>query len=28
VPDSGHTPQLEVPDTVASTLADWLARHF
>jgi len=28
LPGVGHTPQLEVPDTVASTLADWLGRHF
>jgi len=24
----GHTPQLEVPGTVASTMQDWLGRHF
>jgi pimeloyl-ACP methyl ester carboxylesterase len=28
VPGVGHTPQLEVPDTVAGTLDDWLKRHF
>ena len=28
LPGVGHTPQLEVPDTVASTLADWLGRNF
>jgi pimeloyl-ACP methyl ester carboxylesterase len=28
LPGVGHTPQLEVPDTVAGTLADWLKRHF
>jgi pimeloyl-ACP methyl ester carboxylesterase len=24
----GHTPQLEVPDATAATIADWLDRHF
>ena len=28
LPGVGHTPQLEVPDTVAGTLQDWLGRHF
>ena len=28
LPGVGHTPQLEVPDTVAGTLDDWLKRHF
>jgi pimeloyl-ACP methyl ester carboxylesterase len=28
LPGVGHTPQLEVPDTVASTVQDWLGRHF
>jgi pimeloyl-ACP methyl ester carboxylesterase len=23
----GHTPQLEVPDTVAGVIGDWLGRH-
>jgi pimeloyl-ACP methyl ester carboxylesterase len=28
MPGVGHTPQLEVPDTVAGTMRDWLGRHF
>jgi pimeloyl-ACP methyl ester carboxylesterase len=28
LPGVGHTPQLEVPDTVIATLRDWLDRHF
>ncbi len=28
LPGVGHTPQLEVPDTVIRTLQDWLGRHF
>ena len=28
LPGVGHTPQLEVPDTVAGTLQDWLGRNF
>jgi pimeloyl-ACP methyl ester carboxylesterase len=28
LPGVGHTPQLEVPDTVAVRIADWLERHF
>src|SRR5262249_51825744 len=28
LPGVGHTPQLEVPETVAGTLQDWLGRHF
>ena len=28
LPGVGHTPQLEVPDTVTETLRDWLGRHF
>ena len=28
LPGVGHTPQLEVPETVIGTLRDWLARHF
>jgi pimeloyl-ACP methyl ester carboxylesterase len=28
LPGVGHTPQLEVPGTVASTMRDWLGRHF
>ena len=28
LPGVGHTPQLEVPDTVAGTVRDWLGRHF
>jgi pimeloyl-ACP methyl ester carboxylesterase len=26
LPDVGHTPQLEVPDTVIGTVRDWLGR--
>ncbi len=28
LPGVGHTPQLEVPDTVIGTLRDWLGQHF
>ncbi len=28
LPGVGHTPQLEVPDTVTETVRDWLGRHF
>jgi len=28
LPGVGHTPQLEVPGTVAGRLAGWLERHF
>jgi pimeloyl-ACP methyl ester carboxylesterase len=28
LPGVGHTPQLEVPDSVTGRLADWLGRHF
>jgi pimeloyl-ACP methyl ester carboxylesterase len=28
LPGVGHTPQLEVPDTVAGRIADWLEKHF
>jgi pimeloyl-ACP methyl ester carboxylesterase len=28
LPGVGHTPQLEVPDSVTGTLRDWLRRHF
>ena len=28
LPGVGHTPQLEVPESVAGTLRDWLGRHF
>ena len=28
LPGAGHTPQLEVPDTVAGAVQDWLGRHF
>jgi pimeloyl-ACP methyl ester carboxylesterase len=28
LPGVGHTPQLEVPDSVAGRVADWLGRHF
>jgi pimeloyl-ACP methyl ester carboxylesterase len=28
LPGVGHTPQLEVPGTVASRMRDWLGRHF
>ena len=28
LPGVGHTPQLEVPNTVIGTLRDWLGKHF
>ncbi len=28
LPGVGHTPQLEVPDSVIGTLRDWLGQHF
>jgi len=28
LPGVGHTPQLEVPDTVVGRITDWLAKHF
>jgi pimeloyl-ACP methyl ester carboxylesterase len=28
LPGVGHTPQLEVPDSVTGTLRDWLRTHF
>ena len=28
LPGVGHTPQLEVPDSVTATLRDWLRKHF
>jgi pimeloyl-ACP methyl ester carboxylesterase len=27
LPGVGHVPQLEAPDTVATMMLDWLARH-
>jgi pimeloyl-ACP methyl ester carboxylesterase len=28
LPGVGHTPQLEVPESVTGTLRDWLRTHF